>query len=323
MQSKLSPVLLCVATLCSGCVFVSGNVNPFARSQQPLEEHVLSGSGSDRIVLVDVSGEITSQPSGNAFGIVVRESTLSKVEGALDMAAEDDRVRALVLRINSPGGSVTASDILYNEIRSFRQSTRVPVVADIHDVGASGAYYAALAADEIVAHPTSVVGSIGVLLQSVSVSGLMKKIGVSNQTITTGAMKDAGAPLDEMSSEERAMLQSVVDDMYDRFVQLVRENRKNLTDEMDQQMRDGRIFSAQQALAGGLVDRIEYLDETIERLKRKLALTEASVVIYRQPDEPVRGLYSQAGPSPMQVNLLNMGDSLAPSTPQFLYRWLP
>jgi len=283
----------------------------------------VSGSGSARIVLLDIDGEISSESRDSAFGLQLRESTVSRVDAALQKASEDDRVVALILRVNSPGGTVTASDILYDQIRRFRRRTDVPVTAVILDVGASGAYYTALAADEIVANPTSIVGSIGVVLQSVSVSGLMQKIGVRNQSVATGDMKQLGSPLNEMTAEERAVLQSVVDDMYDRFLALVHEHRPNLTEEADRQLRDGRIFSAEQALAGGLIDRIEYLDDSIERVKRNTGVEEATVVLYRQPNEHVRGVYSHAAVGPPQVNLFNLDSALLPKTPRLLYLWTP
>ncbi len=312
---------LMLAFISSGCVIVSANINPFGSSPEPLDEHEVSGSGRERIVLLDITGPITSHAGSSTFGLASRESTVTKVDAVLRKAREDDRVRAVVLRINSPGGTVTASDVLYDQVKRFKSDTGIPVIAEIQDVGASGAYYAALAADEIVAHPTSVIGSIGVVLQSVNVTGLMSKIGVTNQTIATGEMKDIGSPLSEMTSEERRVLQSVVDDMYDRFLALVRQNRTNLTEEMDRQMQDGRIFSAPQALAGGLVDRLEYLEETIEHTKRRIGLQDATVVVYRQPDALVRGIYSRANPAPVQVNLLS--PDIIPSSPQLLYQWLP
>jgi len=312
-----------LASLASGCVIVSGSVNPFASSTKPLEEHKVSGAGRARIVLLDIDGEISSESRDSAFGLQMRESTVSRVDAALKKAAEDDRVVALILRVNSPGGTVTASDILYDQIRRFRRETDIPVIAVILDVGASGAYYTALAADEIVANPTSIVGSVGVVLQSISFSGLMQKVGVRNQSVATGDMKQLGSPLNEMTAEERAVLQSVVDDMYDRFLALVHEHRPNLTDEADRQLRDGRIFSAKQALAGGLIDRIEYLDDSIERAKKQAGVEDATVVLYRQPNEHARGVYSQAAGGPPQVNLFNLDAALLPKTPRLLYLWTP
>src|SRR5690606_10042416 len=128
--------------------------------------------------------------------------------------------------------------IVYEQVRRFKKERNVPVIAEILDVGASGGYYAALAADEIVAHPTSIVGSVGVVLQSVSLAGLMQKVGVRNQSIATGEMKQLGSPLNEMTDAERAVLQRVVDDMYERFLALVRESRPNLTEEADRLLQD-------------------------------------------------------------------------------------
>lgn len=305
-----------------GCVVVSGDMNPFASSVQPLEERRVSGSGRPRIVLLDVAGEITSESSEAPFGLQVYESTVSRVEAALEMAADDDDVAALILRINSPGGTVTASDVLYEKIRRFKEESAVPVIAEVVDVGASGAYYAALAADEIVAHPTSIVGSVGVILESISLAGLMQKVGVRNQAVATGEMKDIGSPLSEMSDAEREVLQGIVDDMYDRFLELVHANRPNLTPEADRQLRDGRIFTARQALAGGLIDRIEYLDETVERVKKEAGLSEATVVVYRESGEFARGLYSRAGAAAPQASLINIDGGL-PKTPRLLYLWNP
>jgi protease-4 len=320
------PLALLLAALVlqsTGCFVISGNVNPFASAGKPLEEHTVSGSGRDRIVMVDITGEITSESTGSAFGLTVKESTVSRTEAALRKALDDDRVVALIVRINSPGGTVTASDILYEQIRRFKKESSVPVIAEVVDMAASGAYYAALAADEIVAHPTSVVGSVGVIMQSVSLSGLMQKIGVRNQSVKTGEMKDIGSPLTEMTEAQRQVLEGVVGDMYQRFLQLVRENRPKLTDEADKQMQDGRIFSARQALSGGLIDRIEYLDQTIERTKRMVGVDEATVVVYRQPSEFVRGIYSQAGNGSLQMNLLNVEATALSPAPRLLYLWVP
>ncbi len=322
--ARAAVCLSCFATVASssGCVIVSGTINPFARSTKPLEEQEVSGSGDAKIVLLDIAGEITGETTGSAFGLQVQESTIARTEAALRIAGEDEDIRAVILRIDSPGGGVTASDVLYRQIKTFREQSTVPVIAAVQDVGASGAYYAALAADEIVAHPTSIVGSIGVVMQSMNFTGLMDKLGVRSQTVKTGEMKDIGSPFEEMTAAERRVLQSVIDDMYDRFLGLVLENRPRLTEDMQRTLRDGRIFSAQQALDGGLIDRIEYLDETIERIKRAAGLGEATVVVYRQADEYVRGIHSRAG-APAQADLLGFAGKALPTMPRLLYQWIP
>jgi len=317
-------ILYCLAPLlASGCVFISGDVNPFSRRPQPLEERVVGGSGRKKILLMDISGVISSDERSDALGLRTSESTVARVQAELQMAAGDDNIAAIVLRINSPGGTVTGSDIIYDSLLRFKAAYDVPILVQMLDVAASGGYYAALAADEIVASPTTVTGSIGVIFTSISLEGLMDKVGVRNQTVASGKMKDIGSPLRTMTPAERQVLESLIGDLQQRFVSLVRERRPHLTDQMNADMVDGRVFSAQQALAGGLVDNIGYLDGTIERAKLLAGLREATVVRYRRSDESGETIYSRASVGPPQVNLLNLNFESMPHTPNFLYLWSP
>lgn len=307
----------------SGCIFVSGNVNPFSRQPQPLRERVVSGSGDAKILLIDVSGTITSEEERGTLGIGKQEGMVSRIASELDMAEQDDDVRGVILRINSPGGTVTASDILYDRITRFREKRGVPVVAQLMDMATSGGYYVALSADEIVAHPTTITGSIGVIFTSVSVAGLMGKIGVRNQTIKTGSKKDIGSPLRAMTEEERQLLETLLGDLRDRFMGLVEERRPSLTQETKKVISDGRVLSARQAFDAGLVDRIGYLDDTIEVAKSRAGVSEARVVLYRRPDEFADSVYSRSGLSAPQVNLINVDLASALAKPQFQYLWMP
>ena len=317
-------ILYCLAPLlASGCVFISGDVNPFSRRPQPLEERVVGGSGRKKILLMDISGVISSDERSDALGLRTSESTVARVQAELQMAAGDDNVAAIVLRINSPGGTVTGSDIIYDSLLRFKAAYDVPILVQMLDVAASGGYYAALAGDEIVASPTTVTGSIGVIFTSISLEGLMDKVGVRNQTVASGKMKDIGSPLRTMTPAERQVLESLIGDLQQRFVSLVRERRPHLTDQMNADMVDGRVFSAQQALAGGLVDNIGYLDGTIERAKLLAGLREATVVRYRRSDESGETIYSRASVGPPQVNLLNLNFESMPHTPNVLYLWSP
>ena len=156
----------------------------------------------------------TWTPEGLTIGAPPpRVPLLVRVREELEKAAQDRKLKAVVLKINSPGGTVTASDILYHELDDFRRRTKLPMVAVMMDVAASGGYYIALAADTIVAHPTSVTGSIGVIMVTVNADGLLQKIGVTAAAIKSGPYKDMGSPLRALTPEERAIFQSVIDDL--------------------------------------------------------------------------------------------------------------
>jgi protease-4 len=316
-------IISALALALPGCVFITGNLNPFAAAPQPLEEHVVSGTGRAKILLLDVSRVIASQEEEGAFGIKRRESTTARVRQELEQAARDDHLEAVVLRINSPGGTVTASDTVFHEIMAFKAARHVPVVAQLLDMATSGGYYVALAADEIVASPTTVTGSIGVVMYGLNFAGLMEKIGVANQTLKAGARKDMGSPLRKMTREEAAILQGVLDQMQQRFLSIVQQRRPLLHSEVLQTVSDGRILTADQALQAGLVDEIGYLDDTVRVARQRAGLTEARVVLYRRPEEFAENIYSRPPLGPVEMNLINFDLGIGHATPQFMYLWLP
>src|SRR5512144_527866 len=204
----------------SRCTFLKVSLT---EEVQPLTEEVIGGSGRDKVLLLDISGFISDRdsnlPGGKESGL------LARVREALDRAREDGRVKAVVLRINSPGGGVTASDMLYHELSKFKQETGVKVLAHIMDVGASGAYYAALAADVITAQPTSVTGSIGVIMYRVDATGLMQKVGVQAIEIASAEKKGLGSPFRPVTDDERKIFQGIIDSLFARFTGLVAEER--------------------------------------------------------------------------------------------------
>lgn len=306
-----------LALLLGGCI----TVNLGANGRGELEKTVVHGENGPEILLLDVSGVISAERQGGTFGIGERESLLARVREQLDRGAEED-VRALVLRIDSPGGTVTASEILYGEIARFKEETGIPVVAAFLGTAASGAYYAAMAADTLVAYPTSVIGSIGVIFSGVNVSGLMEKIGVEDQTLTTGAFKDAGSPLRPMRPEERAELQGVLDQLHRRFVDVVVAGRPNLDADRVAALADGRIWSAPQALELGLVDAVDDLPGAIAEAERRAGLTESRVVVYHRPGAYRANLYSTPpAPAPLALDPRAL---LGPvREPAFLYLWWP
>lgn len=290
----------------------------------PLHETVVGGRGSDKILIADITGVISEEEEEGL--LVNRPGLLPTFKESLSRAAEDPNVKAVVLRINSPGGTVTASDILYHEVRKFRAASNKPVVAVIVDMGASGGYYVAAAADKIVAHPTSITGSIGVIMLTLNVQGLLEKIGVEGTTIKSGDKKDMGSPFRKMTAEEAAVFQGVIDQLYHRFVSVVVEGRKNLTADQVRAAADGRIYTGPQAFELGLVDRVGYIDDAIALAKQQAGLSQATIVIYHRPGRYANNIYSTSASSSVErigMGNLDLRPLVKPDTPSFMYLWAP
>jgi protease IV len=316
-------LMLALAAFLPGCVLISGTLNPFTTTPEPLQEHVVDGEGKHKVLMIDVSRVISSQNETTALGVKREEAMTARVLEELNRARDDDSVRAVVLRINSPGGTVTASDTIFHEVLRFKQDRQLPVVAQLLDTATSGAYYVALSADEIVASPTTVTGSIGVIMYGVNLSGLMDKVGIKDQTLKTGALKDSGSPLRPMTPEDARVLQEILTQMQQRFMGLVRERRPALSDAMAQTIGDGRVLTAEQALDAHLIDRIGYLEDAVRVARARAGLSEARVVVYRRTDEFAENLYSRVPIGAPQVNLVNIDVGSILQPPQLMYLWLP
>ena len=303
----------------SGCAFV--NV-PLMQSPMPLEEQVLEGDGARKILLIDISGTISEQEK--SAGLLGRSepSMVSLIRESLQKAEKDDRIAGLILRINSPGGTVTASDIIHHEIVEFRKRKLVPVLACIMSVGTSGGYYVAAAADEIIAHPTAVTGSIGVILMKFNVEGLMGKIGVEEQTVKSGDKKDILSPFRKATPEEVKLGQEIIDRFYGRFLDVIMARPGNsLSRDELRKLADGRIYTAGQALEGKLVDRIGYLDDVIASIRKLAGDDRARVVSYYRPGTYKGSIYADAGE---KSGALEMFSGLnAFSAGSFMYLWRP
>jgi protease-4 len=192
-------------------------------------------------------------------------------------------------------------------------------------VGASGGYYVAVAADEIIASPTAITGSIGVIVLKFDVHDLLGKIGVSADAIKSGDKKDIGSPFRPITKEEREILQDIINQMYRRFVDVVVQGRRKVLSEADVlKLADGRVYTASQALQERLIDRIGYLDEVISSVKKSRNVATAKVVTYVRPNTHRGTIYSGAPAlSPQVLNLINIdgyGLSQLPEV-QFLYLW--
>ena len=312
-----------LAALLAGCSVISLDLNPKIR---PLTEETVEGKSGPKILLIDVSGMISDEGATPILSLGTpppRVPLLVRVREELKKAEEDKNVRALIVRINSPGGTVTASDILYREILTFKERTHRPVVAIMMDVAASGGYYLALAADTIIAHPTTVTGSIGVIMLSVNAEGLMQKIGVAAITIKSAEHKDMGSPFRTLTPEERAVFQAVIDELQRQFLAKVIAHRK-LAPETARKLADGRVYTADQALAHGLIDKIGYMNDAIAVAKQAAGLDDARVIVYHRPRQYRATYYARAEETSVaSADALSGVASIAAAGPRFLFLWWP
>jgi protease IV len=234
-------------------------------TSKPASDFSLTSIG-DKIAIIDIKGEIDSADD------VIRQ--LKRYE-------DDGSVKALVLRVDSPGGGVAASQEIFDQLMKFRSKGK-HIVVSMGAVAASGGYYVACAGDTIFANPGTVTGSIGVIFSFPVIRTLMDKVGIKLEVVKSGTMKDVGSPAKEMSPEERLMLQSVIDDTYNQFVAVIVDRRKLDLDYV-KSLANGSIFTGQQAKANGLVDKIGTLEDAISKAGEMADLGKHPRVIKERP----------------------------------------
>jgi protease-4 len=291
----------------------------------PLEETVIVDARHwtcrNKVAIIDVNGMILNARSSGLLGS--GENPMSLFRERLDAAAEDSRVKAIVLRINSPGGAVTASDIMYQEVIAFRRDRHKPVVACMMDVAASGAYYIAMGSDKVYAHPTTVTGSIGVIMSLYNASGLFTKIGVASDPIKSGPNKDIGNPGRPMTDEERAILQGMVNSFYDQFVHVVVLGR-HLPEDRVRKLADGRVYTGIDAKKSGLVDEIGYLEDAIHDAMAMACIKDATIVAYDRCDGYRGSIYAGLPKIPSEINVkLDLPGLSNHGGAAFMYLWEP
>ena len=280
-------------------------------------------ASSDKIALIQITGMIAD---ADRPGLLRKgENPVSRLVESLHKAAKDSKIKAIVLRINSPGGTVTASDVVYREIQHFKRTTKKPVVVLMSDLATSGGYYIACAGDEIIAHPTTITGSIGVIIQTFNFSEGMRRIGIKADAITSGPNKAAGSPFEPMPAEHRALLQGLVDEFYANFVAIVTESRPNLSPADLKWITDGRVVTGRRAAEVGLIDSTGDLRDAFEAAKRRAGLTAAKLVKYHRPLEYVGSAYARSPAANPQINLLQLNLNAGPLLEQsgFYYLWDP
>lgn len=301
------------ATALTISAFSEGFSGGYAAGGGEFEEILLEeGDSTNKIAMINVIGEIFSDPEGGAMG-----ATDFNILGQLDQAVDDPDVVGIILNIDTPGGGVLASDAIYNRVSDIAED--MPVIALMGDTAASGGYYISAGATEIIAHRFTWTGSIGVIAMIPNFTEAAGKLGISTTVIKSGALKDIGSPFREMTEEERGLFQTLIDEAYNGFVQVVAEGR-DLPEARVREIADGRIYSGIQARELGLVDRLGDRETAFNRVKRLADDKDASLVVYR----PVTGLFDQLPflgfSSPADEIKEDLGISRKPGA---AYLWIP
>ncbi|WP_319763217.1 signal peptide peptidase SppA [Maridesulfovibrio sp.] len=319
-MKKTSLIILIIVTIAlCGC---QPRVNFFPDGTDPLLETKLEGDGPQKVLVISVDGTISDESKRGLLGSY--PSLVQEVSSRLKKAASDEDIKAVVIKVNSPGGGVTASDILYNEIMRFKKKTGAKVVVSMMDVAASGGYYISLPADHIMAHPTTLTGSIGVIFIRPKVAGLLDKIGVSVEVSKSGRNKDMGFPFKPDTAEQKQIIDKIIKDYADRFQGLVKKHRP-ISDENLKTVFTAQVFSAVGAKRAGLVDSLGYLPDAVKKACELAGISENSEVItYKRKNYPDDTLYNSASSQALSPALINIdAGNLLPPKAGFHYLWLP
>ena len=297
----------------------------FPSYADPLQEYTLQGKEQGKVLVIPLRGVISDAPKRQF--IRTRPSMVQEIVSQLRKAEADPEIKAVLLKIDSPGGSVIASDLIYSEIVAFKQRTEAKVVVAMMGVVASGAYYISLPADFILAHPTTVTGSVGVLFLRPDLTALMDKVGVDVNVSKTGKNKDMGSPFRRATAEEKKIIQDLIDQLAAQFLNRIAEHRK-IDPKNLKEISSARIYLAPDALNLGLIDRIGYLNEAVSEAKKLAGLPmDAKVVVYRRTEYPDDNLYNTTtsqyeggGLSLISIDLLGTSANLQTG---FYYLWHP
>lgn len=272
------------------------------------------------VAIVDVDGLLlnTDATGLGSWG----ENPVSAFRERLDAIESSPSICAVVVRINTPGGSVTATDIMWRDLMAFKKRTCLPVVGCLMDVAAGGGYYLATACDSIVAHPTTVTGGIGCILNVYNLQDTMAQLNILGVPIKAGPNIDLGSPIKALTEEKRKLLQDMADEFHERFRQVVVQQRPDVGGE-DTIAFDGRVFTAKQAKDLKLVDRIGYLDDAVATARSLAGVPYSNVVFLRRREDPALSPYSITPNTPLQKGLIpiNVPGLDRAKLPCFLYLW--
>ena len=304
----------------SALASAGANAQYFQKGTKVVEQyHSLSKTAPAKVAVVDISGPIMG---GSGFA-----------RSQIDQIAEDEQVKAVVLRIDSPGGTVSGSDEIHYRISELAKRRDLPVVVSMGGIAASGGYYIAMANggrdDVIFAEPATLTGSIGVIIPHFDLSKLVKKLDIEDDSITSGPLKEMLSPTKdrtpELEERERKILQTLVDEMFGRFKEIVKQGRPKLDDDKLAAVTTGQICTAEQAKAAGLVDRIGFIEDAVDRAVEMAGLTKdsARVVKYTKPKGLFDELLGGNAPGARQVTILEAVAEWTTPRAWYLCSWWP
>ncbi|MDQ0255020.1 protease-4 [Evansella vedderi] len=248
--------------------------------ERQFEEKIIDrGNGQGKIVVIHLNGTIDSSYDAPSFFQSVGYNHRSFLQ-QLDAAAEDGSVHGIIIRVNTPGGGVVESSEIHDKIVEIQEQYRKPIYISMGSMAASGGYYIAAPADKVFANPQTITGSIGVIMQSLNIAELAENFGIRSEVIKSGEYKDIMSVTREMTEDERQILQDMIDDSYEQFVDVIEAGRENLTRQDIYDLADGRIYSGKQAYELGMIDGLGHLDDVIGILREDLGRGELDVVEY-------------------------------------------
>lgn len=296
----IAGILLFLGLMSLAAFFITGREGIY------VEEVIQPGPQTTKIAIVNLQS-------------IIDDRNANEFYKQIKLASEDDNVKALIIRVNSPGGMVSSSDRINNEILKYKAKTNKPVVAFMQGMATSGGYYTSVAADEIVAEPTTITGSVGVIFGHFVIKELLEeKLGIQPVIIKSGEKKDWPSPFSETTDEQRKyIMDKLIGPAFERFVQIIADQRPALELDDVKHLADGSIYTADEALELRLIDHIGYLDEAIERAKELADIEEAKVVEYKKPFS----LASFLGAGGQGVFKIDRTTLYELTTPQLMYLW--
>lgn len=331
-----------IAGLCAGCnrpfltdsrVTSSNHVvsenevvlhTPPVQNAGPLLEMPVIGDrcAAKKVALIDVDGLLINE---ERVGILsLGQNPVAVFREKLDYVASHPEFCGVVLRIHSPGGGVTATDIMARDLQAFKARTGLPVVACLMDVATGGAYYIAAGADQIVAHPTTLTGGVGVILNLYNLQDSLQQFNIVPLTVKAGENIDAGTPVQPLSKKSEERLQNIANEFHNRFIARIQE-RRPATIRIDRRTFDGRVFTAMEAKSLGLVDQIGYLDEAVASAAGPYASMGVNAVMLHRKNDWARSPYDISPNTPVQRTLfpLDVPGLVRSRLPTFMYLWQP